>query len=262
MNRIKKVRIEKFRADSFTATEANRYVRYMPALYIAQPTTGGVRVSVEDAPAAEIATKGVYVASAFAKQDITHVPDEVTGTVRMHSLSIEVRVNGDFRIEDFFRVPATLPAEYNEEIYEAIEEIRTGNDILKKQQLIFRIVDIIVSCSEPVDAHRNKDIAPALEWIDQHPAEHIEVKKMCEMCHRSQVAFFRKLKQLIGITSAIYCNRRRIANAMDLLESSKLSVTDVGIQCGVPDTYYFSKIFKMYTEIPPTAFRSMVRYGK
>ena len=88
------------------------------------------------------------------------------------------------------------------------------------------------------------------------------MKKLSDMCHMSQVVFFRKFKQVLGITSSSYCNRRRIALAMELLETSDMSVTDVGIECGIPDTYYFSKIFKMYTDLAPTAFRSMMRYSK
>lgn len=263
MNRIKKIKIEDFRTDSLVMSEENSYVRYMPMLCIAQSTVGRYRISVDDAPERETICKGVYVAPAFSKQAITHVLDEKTGTMSAHWLALDVRINGEYRLEDMFRIPTVLPTEYNREIDAAIEEIASEEcNLLRKEQLMFRIVEILVSCSEPIDLRRTKELSAALKWIDQNPAEHAEVKKLSDMCHMSQVVFFRKFKQVLGITSSSYCNRRRIALAMELLETSDMSVTDVGIECGIPDTYYFSKIFKMYTDLAPTAFRSMMRYSK
>jgi len=47
----------------------------------------------------------------------------------------------------------------------------------------------------------------------------------------------------------------RIEHAKKLLMNPELSVVDVAEMCGFEDPYYFSRLFKNYTEKSPSAFR-------
>ncbi len=58
-----------------------------------------------------------------------------------------------------------------------------------------------------------------------------------------------------GCSVTRYQNRLRIAAAADLLRSGQYSVTDAADEMGFRDVYYFSRLFKRITGMPPSAWR-------
>lgn len=60
--------------------------------------------------------------------------------------------------------------------------------------------------------------------------------------------------KLTGCSVTRYQNRLRIQAAQDLLASGHYSVGEVAEELGFRDIYYFSRLFKRFTGMPPSAF--------
>lgn len=59
-----------------------------------------------------------------------------------------------------------------------------------------------------------------------------------------------------------YINNLRISYAKELLESSQYRVGEVGAMCGIPDPYYFSRVFSKICGISPSEYRKIAKtYG-
>ena len=67
--------------------------------------------------------------------------------------------------------------------------------------------------------------------------------------------FYRKVRELTGMSPNDYLRKYRMERAAELLRSTDLPISDVCVQVGVPDAQYFSKVFKVFFELTPTAYR-------
>ena len=67
--------------------------------------------------------------------------------------------------------------------------------------------------------------------------------------------FYRKVRELTGISPNDYLRKCRMERAAELLCSSELPVNDVCAQVGMPDAQYFSRVFKAYFGVSPSNYR-------
>ncbi|MDR3598397.1 AraC family transcriptional regulator [Clostridium sp.] len=64
----------------------------------------------------------------------------------------------------------------------------------------------------------------------------------------------RLFKQLTQKTIFAYLNTIRINHAKELISTTSLKLSEISMEVGFNDEYYFSKVFKKYTGIPPTIY--------
>ena len=67
--------------------------------------------------------------------------------------------------------------------------------------------------------------------------------------------FYRKVRELMGMSPNDYLRKCRMERAAELLRTTVLPVADVCAQVGMPDAQYFSRVFKGYFGMPPSAYR-------
>ena len=67
--------------------------------------------------------------------------------------------------------------------------------------------------------------------------------------------FYRKVRELMGMSPNDYLRKCRMKRAAELLRTTVLPVADVCAQVGMPDAQYFSRVFKSYFGMPPSAYR-------
>ena len=67
--------------------------------------------------------------------------------------------------------------------------------------------------------------------------------------------FYRKVRELMGMSPNDYLRKCRMDRAAELLRTTDLPVSDVCVQIGVPDAQYFSRVFKTFYGVTPTAYR-------
>ena len=67
--------------------------------------------------------------------------------------------------------------------------------------------------------------------------------------------FFKKVKQLMGMSPNDYIKKIRMEEAASLLINTNMTAAEVAFKCGFEDQYYFSKSFKKYYGVPPSQYR-------
>ena len=69
-------------------------------------------------------------------------------------------------------------------------------------------------------------------------------------------------KQTEGKSITEYINTMRINHAKELLETTNHRIGEVGAMCGIPDPYYFSRVFNKISGVSPTDYRKLAKtYG-
>lgn len=67
--------------------------------------------------------------------------------------------------------------------------------------------------------------------------------------------FYRKVRELTGMSPNDYLRKCRMERAAELLRTSEQPISEVCAQVGIPDAQYFSRVFKSYYGMVPSAYR-------
>lgn len=121
-------------------------------------------------------------------------------------------------------------------------------------------------------------LAPAAEYIHEHYAEkRLYGARLAALCGVSETYFRRLFFEVYGVTPVAYINALRVQRAKDLLsergaqrEKAKrqsgakigqrksreaCTIGEIAELCGFPDVFYFTRLFKKVTGVPPAKWR-------
>lgn len=127
------------------------------------------------------------------------------------------------------------------------------NKLLKQSEL-FALFDTI---GEEI-IHHSEDYYPirkgarllASEWNQNRP-----IAYYAAACEISETGFYQHFKAWAGISPADYRTKMRISAAKSLLRNSSYQISEIAVQIGFEDPYYFSRIFKKSVGMSPRAYR-------
>lgn len=109
--------------------------------------------------------------------------------------------------------------------------------------------------------HPHADMAlAAIQYMEAHYAERIDARILAAQAGFTPKYFGTLFRQATGTTVSAYLLRLRMERAKQLLVRRKLTVEEVGAQVGIPDIYYFSKLFKKTEGMSPSRYASSVSW--
>ena len=82
------------------------------------------------------------------------------------------------------------------------------------------------------------------------------VSELASLYEMTPEHFIRSFKKAYGRTPQNYRTQYLLTQAKNLLSDTRLSVSNISEICGYSDQYYFSRLFKRYTGVTPTEYRS------
>lgn len=106
-----------------------------------------------------------------------------------------------------------------------------------------------------------------LERIQQYVLENmgnpdLEVGELADVSLVSRTSFYRRLKQLSGLSPVDFIRQQRIECAKSLIVEGKDTISEIAYKVGFSDPKYFSKCFKKYVGLTPQDYRQMVKAEK
>ena len=96
-----------------------------------------------------------------------------------------------------------------------------------------------------------------LSYIQEHFSEKISLGELSEQFHLSEKYLSRYFKEHFKLTFSEYTNHLRLTYAKQLLESTKLPVTEVALCAGFSNVSYFIRMFKGQYGSSPLKYRKM-----
>ncbi|UUZ92976.1 AraC family transcriptional regulator [Paenibacillus sp. P25] len=91
--------------------------------------------------------------------------------------------------------------------------------------------------------------------MDQRYAENLTVSDIAESVYLSSTYVSLLFKQETGETVYEYLTKVRIERAKELLRDARIKFYEICDAVGYSDPSHFSKIFKKYTGLTPSAYR-------
>ena len=99
-----------------------------------------------------------------------------------------------------------------------------------------------------------KAVTDILEYIEKNFASPLTGESIAEVfgLHPNYLSYL--VKCYTGTPVHRYLLRVRVSHAMNMLRQGEFSVGEVARECGFPDIYHFSKVFKQTVGVPPSKY--------
>lgn len=101
-------------------------------------------------------------------------------------------------------------------------------------------------------------IIPVIDYINENLDKKIHLVDLCNLLHIDKYYFCKLFKQTMGSTLTEYVNFARLYKAKELLINSKMSMSEIALECGFASTQYFNKLFKKQYGLSPTHYKKIL----
>lgn len=149
--------------------------------------------------------------------------------------------------------------EYNQLIND-IFLIAQSNDYIKDMTIYNKLINILhMIMSEtiyPEDNKRNNkyDLNEIKKYLDDNYTRDISLDLLSNKFYINKYYLTRAFKDNYGQTINNYLVSKKITKAKELLRFSDLDINQIGINCGIKDPNYFSRLFKKVEGITPKEY--------
>ena len=99
------------------------------------------------------------------------------------------------------------------------------------------------------------DLCIVKEYLDAHYTEKLTLDQLSNMFFINKYYMIRVFKTQFGMTINNYLLQKKINYAKQLLRFTDKRIETIGIDCGIGDIYYFSRVFKKAEGISPREYK-------
>ena len=138
-------------------------------------------------------------------------------------------------------------------------QLSQKKDIASEFLIHKSITDLLTLCIS-YNQREVKDSAAAKirevkEYIDRNFSKDISLSRLAEYFFISKYYLSREFKDTYGVTVGNHITSCRITYAKTLLRFTDLKIEEIARKCGIPDTNYFTKVFRKLEGCTPKVYR-------
>lgn len=126
---------------------------------------------------------------------------------------------------------------------------------LLKQYINEIMVLMLRKANISIDSTIPQPIQQMVSYLNEHFTEKISLTELADQLAMSTNYLGQLFKQQFGCTFHEYLNLQRLKQACRLLDSTELSVKEIGFMIGYQSTEYFLYVFRNHMQTTPTEYR-------
>lgn len=115
--------------------------------------------------------------------------------------------------------------------------------------------EALVKGSIKTNESGRRELDAMLVYIEKNLKRMIDLEELTKVADISPSTVTRLFKKHLSLTPMQFINQSRIKAAQKLLARTNQSIYAIASQVGIPDQFYFSKLFKSHTGTAPLAYR-------
>jgi AraC family transcriptional regulator len=105
------------------------------------------------------------------------------------------------------------------------------------------------------DGLSKRQFQQAIDYINAHLDGKPSLNAIANELGMSQYYFCRLFKRSTGMTAHQYLTQQRVERAKQLLRGTKMTITEIALECGFTHQSHFAKYFRQSTGVTPNQFR-------
>ncbi len=107
------------------------------------------------------------------------------------------------------------------------------------------------------NAPKKMEVSCVKSFLDEHYSEKLSLEGVASRFFIDKHYLARLFKAQYGVTLVTYLQQVRITYAKRMLRFTDKSIEEIGLECGMGDLHYFSRVFKKLEGVSPSEFRKM-----
>ena len=109
---------------------------------------------------------------------------------------------------------------------------------------------------ETVPAFNSTFIREVIRFVDENLQNpDFKIDDLAETMNMSRAVFYRKIKTFTGASPIDLVKEMRLKRALELLDTSSYSLSEVAYQSGFSSPQYFSRVFKEQMQCTPNEYK-------
>ncbi len=146
------------------------------------------------------------------------------------------------------------------------EEKNKFGDYEKMQKMYLRQLLILITRNRikeqcVVISENEKLVQEAAVYISENYEQELCLENLANRYSVSPGHFSKLFKRITGVGVSEYIRISRVNAAQELIESTKLSITEIAQKCGFNDSNYFTQVFKKIVGITPKKYSMQNRHA-
>ena len=146
---------------------------------------------------------------------------------------------------------------------DSLYKLASGSDYIRDMRIneeLNRLCTLLMEQSwhpeEATSAPKKLSVVEVKEYLEQHYAEKISLDELSKQFFINKYYLTRVFKEQFGQSITAYLTSLRITHAKQLLRFSEKSMEEIGLECGLGQLHYFSRVFKEVEGVPPSIYRN------
>lgn len=259
---IKSIDIKYHSFSGFTSSTIDEvvHIKQLPYLSIVQSKVGSYRIKLDNGNEYSTGEGAFFIAPSHVTQRITHFANKEINKFTARYVFLDVIINNTYHLDDIFDVPVVTDKKSSAIFNQYFDEYEKSDNACDRMCCLYNIIKHLLQIAIEKASYRNCAIYPIIEFIKTNYMKKISVCEMADVAKMSGSNLYAVFKKSTGRSPVKYLNEYRLAIACELLQKTDYSIKEVAEKVGIPDQFYFSKLFKGKYSISPQQYRKINLY--
>lgn len=121
---------------------------------------------------------------------------------------------------------------------------------------ILNIISIYANVREKEKTSEGKLFRPVINFMSENIDKPVKTEDFATLLHMQTTYFIKRFKKQFGMPPISYFNRMKIYKSMTFLAVTDLPVDKISQMVGINDSSYFARMFRSFTNVTPTKYRT------
>jgi len=140
--------------------------------------------------------------------------------------------------------------------YIAANNLLPSYSILETQGILCQLVARFLESAKIKSRYEDVRIDKCLQYIHENTDKNISLSTLADISCLTEDHLIRIFKKEMHLTPIKYINQKKIEKAQLLLLTSDMSIADIALELSIDNISYFNRLFKQYTNVTPSRYRS------
>ena len=259
---IKSIDIKYHNFSGFTSLSSDGvvHIKELPYLSIVQSKIGSYGIKLDTKCEFFTGEGGFFVAPSHVTQRITHFANKKSSIFSARYIFLDVIINNKYHMDDVFDLPVVTDNELSAILNRNFDEYEISDNVCDKMCCVYNIIKHLLQSSTEKVPYRNYPVYPVIEFIRNNYMKSMSVCEMADIIKMSESNLYAVFKKSTESSPIKFLNDYRLSVACELLHHTDDSIKTIGEKVGIPDQFYFSKLFKNKYSISPQQHRKLKFY--
>ncbi|MBE6674816.1 MAG: AraC family transcriptional regulator [Ruminococcaceae bacterium] len=154
----------------------------------------------------------------------------------------------------------TSPSNHLQTRFQRLFDCFIKNDKFRERDLSASLEKLLIELARAIvnEEKPRVSLSKSINYINNHYNTQIKIPDLAKMDGHSMTRYNLHFKEQMGMPPTKYIIKLRMNMAIELLESSDLSIYQIGEMCGYEDYNFFAKVFKQHTGLSPKKYKEQL----